>query len=115
MPENRGWHIDCLIASQSMTTAVLRIAKASVGEGTGIKRPHRGASEQSSGPFPTKACASLFLIERDRVIGRAAADLCWFCRGRHSARALGRPDSLYIGAAVIAGAELNRFCEQGEL
>jgi len=74
-----------------MTTAVLRIAKASVGEGTGIKRPHRGASEQSSGPFPTKACASLFLIERDRVIGRAAADLCWFCRGRHPARAWGRP------------------------
>ena len=51
-----------------MTTAVLRIAKASVGEGTGIKRPHRGAVEQSSGPFPTKACASLFLIERDRVV-----------------------------------------------
>jgi len=43
-----------------MTTAVLRIAKASVGEGTGIKRPHRGASKQSSGPFPTKAYASLF-------------------------------------------------------
>src|SRR2546430_15053768 len=75
MPEKRDWHIDCLIASQSMTTAVLRIAKASVGGGTGIKRPHRGASEQSSAPFPTKACASLFLIKRDRVIGRAAADL----------------------------------------
>jgi len=67
-----------------MTTAVLRIAKASVGEGTGIKRPRRGASKQSSGPFPTKAYASLFLIERDRVIGRAGADLCWFCRGRAS-------------------------------
>jgi len=30
-------------------------------------------------------------------------------------RAQGRPGSLYIGAAVIAGAGLNRFCEQGEL
>jgi hypothetical protein len=27
----------------------------------------------------------------------------------------GRPDSLYIGAAVIAAAGLNQFCEQGEL
>ena len=46
-----GWHIDCLILSQSMTTAVLRIAKASVGEGTGIKRPRVRRFEQSSGPL----------------------------------------------------------------
>jgi len=37
-----------------MTTAVLRIAKASVGPSAGIERPHRGALEQSSGPFPRK-------------------------------------------------------------
>jgi len=42
--------------------------------------------EQSSGPFPTKACASLFLIERDRVIGRAEADLFGSAEGgiRHA-------------------------------
>jgi len=115
MLENRGWHIDCLIASQSMTTAVLRIAKASVGEGTGIKRPHRGASKQSSGPFPTKARASLFLIERDRVTGRAGADLFNFAEDgiRHARE--GGLAHFYIGAAVVAGAGSNRFCEQGEL
>ena len=98
-----------------MTTAVLRIAKASVGEGTGIKRPHRGASEQSSGPFPTKACASLFLIERDRVTGRAAADPLLVLPRAASGTRVRAACSLYIGAAVIAGAGLNRFCEQGEL
>ena len=92
-----------------MTTAVLRIAKASVGEGTGIKRPHRGASEQSSGPFPTKACASLSLIERDRVIHGANAEPSGFAerRIRHA-----REDgfcSLYIGAAVVAGARFESF------
>jgi len=38
--QNFGWHIDCLIGSQSMTTAVLRIAEASVGQSAGIGRPH---------------------------------------------------------------------------
>ena len=98
-----------------MTTAVLRIAKASVGEGTGIKRPSPRRFEAVIGTISHESLCISVLIERDRVIGRAAADLCWFCRGRHPARARGRLGSLYIGAAVIAGAGLNRFCEQGEL
>ena len=98
-----------------MTTAVLRIAKASVGEGTGIKRPHRGASEQSSGLFPTKARASLFLIERDVSQVVPGQTFVGFAEDGIRYAREGGLAHFYIGAAVVAGAGLNRFCEQGEL
>ena len=76
---------------------------------TSARRP-----EQSSGPFP-KACSSLSLIERDRVVCGAKAELSWFCCGRRITHAREDGCSPYIGAARVAGACLNPFCEQGEL
>jgi len=91
-----------------MTTAVLRI------QGQRWPRCRDRAigsrrSRQSSGPFPRKAWASLSPIVRDRVIRGAWAKLIaspWR-RFRHA-----REDgllSLFIGAAIVAGARFASF------
>jgi len=69
------------------------------------------APEQSSGPFPTKACASLSLIERDRVIRGANVEPSGFVerRIRHA-----REDGFahFTSARQLLPAlVLNPFCE----
>jgi len=75
-----------------MTTAVLRIAQGQRWPGAGIERSSTSPSAVT-GPFPTKAWASLSPIERDRVIRGAKAEFAALSMAQLQARRRGRPGS----------------------